>query len=1757
MRAKILAAMPKRQSGLSQQGRRTARPTRSFTFEPLEQRAMLAGDIPAVPVPAAYWSFDELTGSLAYDSTGNNHDATLGSNATWAAGNVGAGAIALDGTANGVVTASGPVVDTSSSFTVSAWVNLTSLSGFQTIVSIAGDSVAGFFLQLRGDTGKFAFTRLAADSAGTASYVSAWSAPETDTWYHLVGVNDAVEQTLALYVDGQLMGSADYSGGWQATGDTLIGHGYYNGGQVDYVNGAIDEVQLFASSLTSEQVVALDQPAAYCFDDGTGTTAADYSGHGNTLDLGSGTSWVSGQLGTNALALDGTSQGIATYASPVVDTSQSFSVSGWVKLDSLSGYQTIASIDGDNVSGFYLQYREDTGTFAFTRFDSDSTTGTSYHADALQAPVVGQWYNLLGVYDAANDQLQLYVDGQLQSTVAYSGGWQATGASVVGAALYDGTRTDFVDGEIDEVRFYNSPLTAAVALYIGTGGTTVLDVDMGSTGITVSPLLYGAIMEDINYGAEGGIYSNLVRNSGFNDSTDYLRSWSAVTAAGVAASLTSDTTTGPTTALDQSGMLTITSGVSSTSRVGISNSGYFGVGLEASITYTAEFYAKATAGFTGPLTLTLESTDGTIYATATIDSLSTTWTKYEVELTTASDTPTSSDNLFVISTNSASANGETLWFGATYLFPPGYGDGDNHFRSDLMQYLVDLAPAFFRIPGGNYLEGVTYEDRFNWMETIGALEDRPGHYNSAWGYWSTDGLGLDEYLQLAELMGAEPLVGVFAGYTLNGQSSDGQTMAEDLVDALNQLHYILDPVTTTWGALRAANGHPEPYELNYVEIGNEDWASDGSYATRYPMFYDAIKAEFPDLKIIAATNGNTGNRPYDVYDDHFYNTAEWFASNSDYYDNHPRDEYEVLVGEYAAREGSPTSTLAAALGEAAFLMGCERNSDVVTMTAYAPLWVNENEWQWGTDLIAYDNTDSYVSPSYYVQQMLSHNRGTYIVSNTLSGAGSLQTLVTRTDNTYYVTVVNTSGQSLDTTINLDGTLTVEAMADVTTLTASTNNVVNSLANPTNVAPVSSVFSDLGTSFQYVFPGYSLTILEFDATVAAPSILWPAAADSETVTGTSAGLSVQADSTAGEANLLYTWTATGPGSVVYSSNGTNDAKQTTATFHEAGTYEFIVSIYDTVNLTTTESQVTVTVEQTSAGVVLQPVDSSLAAGSTAQLIAEQVDQFGNAMATQPTFTWSIASGSGSVNATGFFTAPSSAGSTTVHVDSSVGSDELVVTMVAPTAWYQANETAGSTLTDSSSNGNNGTLTGSADWVTGVGENAVSVAGGSVELPAGIVSTLEDMTIATWVKIDSLSGWSRIFDFGTGTDVNMFLTPQADGSGGPLRFAITTSGGSGEQVINGPAMEEGKWIHVAVTLSGNVGTLYIDGVVAGTNDNMTLNPSDLGVTTQNYLGDSQYNADPALDGQLDDFRIYDTALSIEQVQQLARTVVASPITPDSQPTAQSTTAFSVLGQTLTAGESALVYSWSTEGPTAGEVTFSANDSNAAKDTLVTFEEPGLYYLRTNITNTVTGLTTVTITSVLVSPLLSGDYNGDGTVDLVDYTVWRNHLGSTVDIFAGADGNGNGVVDAGDYAVWKANFGATLPAESLAAAQAIVSSAAAQSSGGVAEVTSPATSEASSTSTPAANDLAFGSYSAGGARSAYVAQSRRAAAAATPPANDEDDLLLLIASSANRQRGRSSAVHDQAFADDSQVATTVDGSADAAMWQTAGRALRRGWR
>lgn len=529
---------------------------------------------------------------------------------------------------------------------------------------------------------------------------------------------------------------------------------------------------------------------------------------------------------------------------------------------------------------------------------------------------------------------------------------------------------------------------------------TTLTVRVDQPGVKIDPLFYGLMTEEINHAYDGGLHAELIRNRTFRDDASKPVNWSVVKYGGGEGTITLEDNPVPGTALTKALKLDATS-LAPGQRVGVANEGFWGIPVKPDTTYRAMFYAKAGAGFKGPLTVAIESNDGkTTHAKATVGQISSEWKKYSLTLKTPKQaTPVdfqlkgggyrnwSADNRFVMSVG----NQGTISFGMVSLFPPTYKNRPNGNRIDLMEMLVAMKPAFLRFPGGNYLEGPNYDNRFKWKETIGPIEQRPTH-QTPWSYHSSDGMGLLEFLEWAEDMGAEPILGVYAGLHIERGAKiiTGDDLKPFVQEALEEIEYITGSTSTTWGARRAKDGHPQPFKLRFVEVGNEDWLNNGtaSYDGRFTLFYDAIKAKYPDLKIIStmrsqdmarAQNPFVHTRRPDFLDDHFYISIPTALAQAHLYDNYDRSNPKIFVGEWAINnpQRGDTPVFAFALGDAAWLTGLERNADVAVMNCYAPLFVNVNPGarQWAVNLIGYDAITSFGSPSYYVQKMFSNNRG--------------------------------------------------------------------------------------------------------------------------------------------------------------------------------------------------------------------------------------------------------------------------------------------------------------------------------------------------------------------------------------------------------------------------------------------------------------------------------------------------------------------------------------------------------------------------------------------------------------------------------------------------------------------------------------------------------------------------------------------------------------------------------------------------------------
>jgi alpha-N-arabinofuranosidase len=593
----------------------------------------------------------------------------------------------------------------------------------------------------------------------------------------------------------------------------------------------------------------------------------------------------------------------------------------------------------------------------------------------------------------------------------------------------------------------------------------------------VSPTLYGLMTEEINYSYDGGLYAEMVRNRTFRSDWTGVLHWLLTEEGNAQASMAVDEKTGPSEALTRSLRIDVKQ-ADQRNQAGVLNDGWWGMALRPETTHKGSFYAKADSDALGAVTVSLvNNASGKAVATASVSGVTTEWKRYEFTLKTGA-IETSAGNHLAVTVGHAG----TLWLNLVSLFPPTYHDRANGNRIDLMDKLAAMHPAFLRFPGGNYLEGDHISERYEWKKTIGPLVDRPTH-PSPWSYWSSDGLGLLEFLEWCEDLKMQPVLAVYAGYSMTQEHvSPGPDLDPYVQDALDEIEYVSGDAGSKWGAVRAKDGHPEPFKLSYVEIGNEDnFDKSGSYEGRYAQFYRAIKAQHPDLQLIA-TMPIKNMRP-DVVDDHFYVRATKFFEDTAHYDKTDRSGPKIFVGEWATLEGSPTPNFGAALGDAAWMTGLERNSDIVVMAAYAPLLVNLNPggMQWTPDLIGYDAMRSYGSPSYYAQVMFSSHLGDQTLASKLEGAGpKLFYSITRDSakKRLYLKLVNASSAAQVLEIELTGAR-LAATGTLVSLSAQSTEAANTREEPEQIVPVETALRDVSNHLRRTLPGYSIQVIQID------------------------------------------------------------------------------------------------------------------------------------------------------------------------------------------------------------------------------------------------------------------------------------------------------------------------------------------------------------------------------------------------------------------------------------------------------------------------------------------------------------------------------------------------------------------------------------------------------------------------------------------------------------------------------------------------------
>lgn len=539
-----------------------------------------------------------------------------------------------------------------------------------------------------------------------------------------------------------------------------------------------------------------------------------------------------------------------------------------------------------------------------------------------------------------------------------------------------------------------------------------VNIDLTKPGVAIPPTLHGIFFEEISHAGEGGIYAELIQNRGFEEcripagtklengflipwpekphfmiepkKTDWKLewpyktewpAWSSVSHGGAAAGLSISEDLPLNSATPRSLQLSLTN-TGKNGATDIINEGFWGIKITAGESYNLVFYARTDEAYRSPVNVSLQSSDGKILAAHQWQTItSRNWKKYSCTLkaTTGNDKAR-----FVLSFPGTGK----VWLDFVSLFPAKTFKGRaNGLRPDLAGLIEGLKPSFVRWPGGCYVEGITIESAPDWKKTIGPPEGRPGTF-SPWGYWSSDGFGFHEYLQFCEDIKSDALYVFNAGVSCEYRS--GTYVPEEEIqpyiqNALDAIEYAIGPVTSTYGRMRAANGHAKPFPLKYVEIGNEQHGP--KYASRYNLFYEAIRKKYPSIRIMASMGiGDVNQRTLknmkevDIVDEHAYKDAYWSMRNTDHFDKYKRGDWDMYVGEYATNAGVGAGNMRAAMADAVYILGMERNADLVKWSSYAPLLVNTNDIDWPVNLINFDAAKSFGRISYYAIKMFAENR---------------------------------------------------------------------------------------------------------------------------------------------------------------------------------------------------------------------------------------------------------------------------------------------------------------------------------------------------------------------------------------------------------------------------------------------------------------------------------------------------------------------------------------------------------------------------------------------------------------------------------------------------------------------------------------------------------------------------------------------------------------------------------------------------------------
>jgi alpha-L-arabinofuranosidase len=612
-------------------------------------------------------------------------------------------------------------------------------------------------------------------------------------------------------------------------------------------------------------------------------------------------------------------------------------------------------------------------------------------------------------------------------------------------------------------------------------------VDVSKPGAEVAPICRGQQLEEFNYQFQGGLYAQLINNPSFEELDNPIMNWMVIKSGDSGGKLTSQTSS-ETSMLNKNQERCIKLEVTAVGSgiVGLSNGGYWGIKLENHKKYRVSFWAKKGQNFNGILRAKLESNEGKIYAQSQDFKPTTNWQHFTCDLYTSGISDVSGDNRFTIY---ASSFGD-LYFDVVTVMPPTWKDRPNGLRPDLAEKLDALKIKYVQFPGGCTAESFNMKECWNWKNSIGPLEQRAGSTRNRWLYKNDLYFGLDEYLQLCEDLGAEPL------YTTSSGISEGEwdkkwyglcplnEMQPIIDDILDMIQYCNGSTKTKWGAKRAENGHPEPYNLKYIEIGNENgWGTNQEYIPRYSMIHDSILAHYPHMKIMFnSTNVRSADywNSVDFADEHFYEKDLSRLYNK--YDTINPAWKKICVAEYATsikgNGGDIIGNFGDALSDAIFMLGCEKNSVRMWWTGYGNYAGLVGHGNFGPCIVWNDAVSSFASPSYYMQKMLfTDNAGTRVLpfnQNTPDCFWSASIDTCSGKNDILLKVANKSGTSQSVNITLDGAGKISKTGHYTVLKGAPEDE-NTLTDPTKIIPYEGTFA-ADTNFKYLFPPYSVTVL---------------------------------------------------------------------------------------------------------------------------------------------------------------------------------------------------------------------------------------------------------------------------------------------------------------------------------------------------------------------------------------------------------------------------------------------------------------------------------------------------------------------------------------------------------------------------------------------------------------------------------------------------------------------------------------------------------